>query len=330
MDPQTSVSIYYLSSGRLGIPILDALVDDARIRLLGVGSQPDRPSGRKRRLEPTALARYGLERGIAVERIENVNDEAWLAGLARRSPELVVVASFGQILRPALLNMPASGCLNVHASLLPRHRGASPIAAAILAGDARTGICFMAMDEGLDTGPVYSRVHTEIGPRETAEELETRLGRLAARHVVDVIWAVAREGIEPEPQPDEGVTYAPRLRKKDGELRWDEAAADLARRVRAMIPWPRAFTFLPTTKGRRRLQIVEAVPEKFNGAGAFPGEVLAAGTDGLVVACGEGQLRLLSVIPEGRSRMSVSDFLRGNSLDVGTRLGGNGDGSETK
>jgi methionyl-tRNA formyltransferase len=315
-----AVSVYYLSSGRLGVPLLDALTGDPRLRFLGLGTQPDRPCGRARRLEPTPVAAHAATRGIAADRLPSVNAPSFLERWQAQPPDLVVVAAFGQILKPALLGLPRLGCLNVHASLLPRHRGASPVSAALLAGDQQTGITFMRMDAGLDTGPIWRQVPVAIGPDETADHLETRLAVVAAAALVPCILDIVNGNLTPQAQPAAGATYAPKLRKEDGQIDWARNAAEIERRIRAMAPWPGAYTALTGTTGARRLQILAAAVADASCA-AQPGEVVQADPAAWIVACGEGALRLLRVKAEGGSEMAAATFLRGHRIPPGTRLG---------
>ena len=219
-----------------------------------------------------------------------------------------------------MLTLCPFGCLNVHASLLPRHRGASPISAAILAGDRETGVSFMRMDEGLDTGPVYDmRRHTLKG-QETALDLEDRLAGLAAAHAAECIWRVAREGLQPVAQAAEGAVYAPKLRKKDGEVDWRRSAEAIERQTRALTPWPRAYSWLRLQDRAQRIQITAAavVPRACK---TQPGEVIQADKHAWIVACGGDALRLIRVIPEGRGDMDAAAFLRGCPVPVASRLG---------
>ncbi|MBN2449501.1 MAG: methionyl-tRNA formyltransferase [Lentisphaeria bacterium] len=320
MDLLEPVSVYYLGSGRLGVPIVEALCRGPDLRLLGVATQPDRPAGRQRRLEPTDVARRCAELGVRAERVPSVNQESFLRRLSDLAPEIVVVASFGQIFRPPLLELPVWGCLNVHASLLPRHRGASPVQAAILAGDARTGVSFMRMDPGLDTGPVYRRVPTPIAPDEDAGRLEVRLGELAAAVLPQVLVDVVRGGLTPQPQAPEGVTYAPKLSKDDGRIDWSGNAERIARQVRAMLPWPRAFTWLPTASGPRRLQITAACVHPGESAAAPAGTLRVSPEGHLIASCGQGELALLRLVPEGRREMPAQDFIRGYGISRSTQF----------
>jgi len=322
MPDNKPIRIYYLASGRLGIPILDSLRQDHRLILTGVGSQPDKPAGRRQQHVPTPLAAHGDSLGLAVDRIPSVNTTDFLEKMHRLQVEMIVVASFGQLLKPALLTLPAFGCLNVHASLLPRFRGASPVTMAILHGDQKTGVSFMDMEAGLDTGGIYHQASLLIRPDENAEQLEQRLGALAAEQIGSVIWNIARAGLTPTPQPAEGVCLARKIKKQAGAISWKNSARLIERMVRAYTPWPRISALAPIGKGNlKRLQVTEATALDLTpGQNTSPGEILAQGRDGLLVACGEGLLVIRRVIPEGRTEMPVADFLRGNFLPPGTLL----------
>ena len=313
------VRTYFLGSGSIALPLVDALWRSADVELVGVATQPDRPAGRRRQPQPTPVAAFAAGNALPLLRLASVHTPEFLAGLRDSGVELVVVMSFGQLLKPSILDLPAHGCLNVHTSLLPRHRGAAPVAWAIAEGDEESGISFMRMDAGLDTGPVYEQVRVPVGPRETAAELEARLGRLAGDNVVPCIRRVCWEGLRPVPQPDEGVTHARKLRKQDGLVDWSLPATVVERRIRAFVPWPRAYFSLPQRRGTRRVQITaaEVVPA---GAEAPPGLVLQADEQGWVVACGRDALALARVIPDGRPEMDAASFLRGARLPPGSSV----------
>ena len=315
------IAVYFLGSGALAVPVLEGLLKDGRVRIVGIGTQPDKPAGRKRQLCPTPVGQFCAERGLAVDKPASVNTPEFLDRLKGLAPETVVVASFGQLLKEAILGLPSYGCLNVHASLLPRWRGASPINAAILNGDAEAGICFMAMDRGLDTGAVYEAWPLALQGDETSESLERELATLAAGRIADCLESVCRGGRRPRPQPTEGATYAAKLRKQDGIIDWNRSAADIDRQVRGLQPWPRAGFQLETDKGPCTLQVVRAELLKCPRptTDTAPGTILEAGNQGLVIACGQDALRLIRVIPEGRPEMAAADFLRGARLLPGTR-----------
>lgn len=324
MNQPTRVRVYYLASGALGIASLEALAASAQVDLCGVGTQPDRPAGRKRQLQPTPVGARADELGIPCQRVANVNDPAFLDALASLRPEVIVVASFGQLLRQRLIDLPPYGCLNLHASLLPRHRGASPIQAAILAGDSATGISFMQIDAGLDTGGIYRQIAIPIDPAESAGELEARLAQLAATHLPDVLQGIVSGELVATPQPEEGVTVARKIAKQAGGIDWDLPAEEIARQVRAFNPWPRSDTQVPDGRGgQRRLQITaaEAVPRTQSAA---PGTILVADSANWLVACGHGALRILRVVPEGKAEMPAPEFLRGARLEPGATLGETG------
>ncbi len=307
------MGVYFLGSGALGLPVLEKLLNAPGAKILGVGTQPDRAAGRNRHLQPTPVGRFAdahLPGGV--RRIANVNDPGFLSELAALAPDVVLVAAFGQLLKAELLALPRHGCLNIHASLLPRHRGASPVNTAIMAGDTVTGISFMRMDAGLDTGPVYCHLHEAVRADDTVPELERRLGLLAASGIEDCLTAVARCGLQPVKQPVEGVTNAPKLRKTDGIADWQQPAVVLERRCRGLQPWPRLGFSLPTPKGPRQIQIIRAtLAEVPVNRTLAPGEFMVTPPDTWLVGCGAGALNLERIIPEGCGEMAVGDFLHG-------------------
>ncbi len=320
VQQQPPVRIYFLSSGNIAIPILDALRSDPRVQLMGIGSQPDRPVGRKQILTPTAFARHALESGFEVQRLSSVNKQEFLDELQEKQVEILLVVAFGQLLKAPILALPKYGCLNVHASLLPKYRGACPINAAILNGDAETGVAFMQMEAGLDTGPVYHTCRTLIGETETTGELEERLGKLAADNIGQILWSIAREGLQPVPQPPTTEPNVRKINKHDGAIDWSASAQHICNMVRAYQPWPRAFTYLPVQGQMRRIQVIAATAHSTQSSGAKIGQVLPDDSDELCVACGSGILHIHRVIPEGRKEMAASDYLRGNPVVPGTIL----------
>jgi methionyl-tRNA formyltransferase len=318
--PATPISVYFLGSGRLGVPILQALIGDTRFRLLGIGTQPDRPAGRKRILTPTPVGQFCADNQLEVAKPVSVNRPEFLDMLRALAPEIIVVASFGQLLKEEILGLPRSGCFNVHSSLLPRWRGASPINAAILHGDAETGVCFMAMDRGLDTGGVYDTIRIPLTGQETAETLEETMARQAAARIGDCLLQVCHSGLTATPQPTEGMTYAPKLKKDDGRIVWANPAQVIERQVRGLLPWPRAHFQLVTPKGPCNVQVTQAEPLPLPAGQYRPGDVIQADHQGWIIACGDDALALRRVIPEGRPEMAAADFLRGHRVPVGTNL----------
>ena len=304
--------IVFCGTGDIGLPSLKALTDSARHELVGVITQPDRPAGRDLHPRPSAVKTEALARGIPVAQPERIRKD--FAALAGWGPDLMVVAAYGQILPRAVLDLPRLGCLNLHASLLPRHRGASPIQASILAGDAETGVTAMAMDEGLDTGDILLATRTPIFPNETAGDLHDRLAELAPALLLESLELFEKGSANRIPQDFALATYAPKLGRQDGRLDWREPARLLARRVRAMNPWPAASAKL-VAGGILKIHSAQESSE-----GGDPGTVLSAGPGGIVVAAGEGSLVLREVQIEGKKRLPAADFLRGFPMPAGTRF----------
>ena len=295
----------FMGSPAFAVPALRALVD-AGHEIAAVYTQPPRPAGRGGRVQPCAVQAAAERLGLPVLGPASLRrDQAAQAQFASLGLDAAVVAAYGLLLPPPMLEAPGRGCLNIHASLLPRWRGAAPIQAAILAGDAESGVTIMQMDAGLDTGPMLLQESVPLDGRSTAAWLHDRLAELGARLVVR---ALAEEPAA-QAQPSEG-TYAPKLTRESGRLEWRRSAVELDRQVRALNPWPGTWT---TLEGEF-LKVIEAVPEP--GAGAA-GEVLDAG---LLVACGEGALRLLRVQRPGRSPLPASALLRGRPVPPGTCL----------
>jgi methionyl-tRNA formyltransferase len=313
--------IVFFGTPEFAVPTLDALEAAGRRPVLVV-SQPSRPRGRGKKVEPPPVARWAVERGVALEQPARVRDAIFLDRLRELAPDLAVVVAFGQIFRSELLRLPRLGCVNLHASLLPRHRGAAPVQAALLAGDDTTGVTTMAMDEGLDTGPILLQREVPIEPGENALELQGRLARIGAELMVETVERLAAGTLRPTPQRHELATLAPRLRKEDGWLDWRAPAREVAARVRAMTPWPGAFT---TLRGEP-LRILEARPldATSEAAGVIspserePGAVLGRIGDGFAVRCGDGgALLVLGVQRPGRRALAAVDFWNGERIVPG-------------
>lgn len=312
--------LVFFGTAPLGIPCLTALVrESAAYSVLAVVSQPDRPRGRDLRLQPTPIKAAALALGLPVLQPARCRDTAFVGQLHRLQPDLIVVVAYGQLLPPALLELPPLGCLNLHASLLPRHRGAAPIQWALLEGDTQTGVTLMKIDAGLDTGAVLAQVTTPIHPDDTAQTLHDRLASLGAALLIQALPEYLAGRLPPRPQPSVGVTYARKLTREDGRLDWSLPAVVLERRVRALTPWPGAYTFLPTAGPPVLLKIWAAsvVPAPLG----EPGQVLAADATGLVVRCGTDALRVTELQRAGGRRLRVAEFLAGHSIASGTRLG---------
>lgn len=297
------MKIVFAGTPEFAVPSLRAAAGKAEI--VAVYTQPDRPAGRGRALTPSPVKLEALARGFQVLQPETLRGEASVQALRALKPDLMVVVAYGLLLPQAILDVPAFGCWNVHASLLPRWRGAAPIQRAIEAGDAEAGVCLMQMEKGLDSGPVLLEQRTPIGAEETGGELHDRLAALGAQVLSDGL-GLLRVGIRPvaRPQPEAGVTYARKLDKAEARLDWNAPAAALARRVRAFHPWPVAEAEIAGE--RLRVHAATALPLAHRAA---PGTLLAAGREGLDVACGEGALRVRSVQRAGGKAISAADWL---------------------
>ncbi|WP_434212385.1 methionyl-tRNA formyltransferase [[Pseudomonas] boreopolis] len=295
--------IVFAGTPEFAVPSLRAAAQ--RHEVAAVYTQPDRPAGRGRGLTPSPVKLAAIARGIPVLQPETLKSPESQDALRRLAPDLMVVVAYGLILPKAVLAIPTHGCWNVHASLLPRWRGAAPIQRAIEAGDAETGVGLMLMEAGLDTGPVLLEQRTPIGADETGGQLHDRLAELGAQVLSDGL-GLLRAGIRPvpRPQPAEGVTYAHKLDKAEARLDWSQPADVLARKVRAFNPWPVAEAQL----AGERVRIHAAVALERT-APAAPGTVLAASKQGIDVACGEGALRLRVLQREGGKAITAADYL---------------------
>jgi methionyl-tRNA formyltransferase len=271
-------------------------------------TQPDRPAGRGNKLQASPVKQLALARGIAVHQPEKLRDPATHAPLIAAAPDVLVVAAYGLILPQAVLDIPRLGCINIHGSLLPRWRGAAPIQRAIEAGDAATGITIMRMEAGLDTGPMLLVESLPIAADDTAATLHDKLAALGGRLIVDALRRLPE--LPAVTQPEAGVTYAQKIDKREAPLDWRQPATELACRVRAFDPFPGALASL---RGET-VKVWRALPAA--GAGV-PGSVLAVAADGIVVACGDGALRLVELQRPGGKRLPAADFLRGCTVAVG-------------
>jgi methionyl-tRNA formyltransferase len=304
--------IVFMGTPDFAVPILQALLETQTVA--GVVTQPDRPAGRGQVMRSSPVKALALAAGVPLFQPASLRPPESGEPIRAWQPDAIVVAAYGQILRPHILTLPPRGCINVHASLLPRWRGASPIHHAILAGDPVTGVSLMQMDEGLDTGPVFVQETIAIAPDETAETLHNRLAALGAGMVRRHLGAILAGEQAAEPQEEVAATYAPLIRKADGELDWHEPALTLERRVRAMTPWPGAFTWW---RGERLRVVTAAVAE----APAYPPGTVSRIGDGVVVRAVSGGLRLLEVQPAGRRAMAIEAFVNGHPDFVGSQLG---------
>ena len=309
--------VIFMGTPEFAVPVLHTLM--ATQTVVGVVSQPDKPAGRGHQLRPPPVALAAAAAGLPVYQPRSLRREEAAAPLRDWQPDVIVVAAFGQILRPHVLHLPPHGCVNVHASLLPRWRGASPIQHALLAGDATTGVTLMAMDEGMDTGPTYVQEALAIGAEDTAATLHDRLAALGADMVRRYLDDILAGRLSATAQPAGGVTYAPLIDKAAGRIDWTGDSAALDRLVRAMTPWPGAFT----AWGGESLKVLRARPVADRPAGP-PGLVVAT-AGGLLVLAGGGALRLEEVQLAGKRAMAAAEFARGRPEFVGSVLGAVGD-----
>jgi len=304
----------FAGTPQFSIAALDALLR-SRHRVVAVFTQPDRPAGRGQSLHLSAVKRRALEAGLDVFQPAGFKTPDAVAALRRLELDALVVVAYGLILPAAVLSLPQLGCFNIHASLLPRWRGAAPIQRALLAGDATTGVTIMRMEAGLDTGPIVASREVQIGERETAGSLHDRLAPLGGQLLVETLDEVAAGRARAQPQSQFGITYAEKITKAEALIDWREAATSILRRVRAFNPWPIAETRMNGAQLRvwdAELVpgIAAATPSDRNDAAPPPGSVVAASNAGIDVACGRGALRLLRLQLAGRKPLAVPEFLK--------------------
>jgi len=305
--------IVFMGTPGFAIPSLAHLVLNHH-QVTAVYTQPDRPAGRGQSLAPSPLKQAALAMQLPVRQPASLKDTEALEQLAELKPDVIVVTAYGKMLPRPVLDLPRYGCLNLHPSLLPRYRGASPVVAAILAGEEFTGVSVMLLDEGVDTGPVISQAAVSISPRDNTGSLMGKLAQVAARLFIETLVHWSRGAIAPQPQNESEASYCATVVKSDGEIDWGMAAADIWRRVRAFNPWPGSYT---RWQGKQ-LKIIEAVP--LCAVRKSPGQVLPEESSMIGVGTGDGVLGVLRVQLEGRRAMSAAEFLRGHRDIVGAVL----------
>lgn len=310
-----ALRIVFFGSPTFAVPTLTALVGSAH-RVVGVVTQPDRPRGRGQKVTAGPVKVAAEQFGIPVFQPERLKDAEFLSAFDALEADLGVVAAYGRLLPQVLIDWPPLGMINVHASLLPRWRGAAPIHRAVMAGDAETGITIMRVVLALDAGPMLARVASAIGEDETSAEVETRLGHAGASLLVETADLLSRGPVRGEAQDDSLVTYARRLERADGQVDWRRNARDLHNQIRGLHPWPLA----ESTLAGQRLRLVASKVETAT-TEAAPGTIVVAGGDGLTVATGTGCVRITQVQPDGRGVMAVSDWLNGRRVAAGDTFG---------
>ncbi len=306
--------VVFAGTPEFSVPILEALIDSSH-PVVGVYTQPDRPAGRGRKLHASPVKQLAEQFDLPVRQPETLKSREQWDLLAALRPDLMVVVAYGLLLPQSVLDIPSLGCVNLHASLLPRWRGAAPIQRAILAGDDATGVCLMQMDAGLDTGPVLDSARCAIGPDQTAGSLHDRLSRLSADLLARDLNALEARALTPIAQHEANACYADKLDKAEAVIDWSQSAVQIDRQIRAFNSWPVAQTLYQGDV----LRIWRSAPLE-DRAEAAPGSVLAASKLGIDVACGEGALRLLEVQLPGGKRLSATDFLNARTVN-GQRLG---------
>ncbi len=316
------ISIVFFGTPSFAVPTLEALTEQSNVQVRAVITQPDRPAGRGGILTAPPVKDFALRKNIAVFQPNSIRKEfsSLQAQLDELGPfDLGVVVAFGQILPHEVLTWPRHGCVNIHASLLPRWRGAAPIQRAIEAGDRETGVCIMQMDVGLDTGAVFASSTTPISDSDTTPILHDRLSVLGAQLLMAHLSQIAHGALLASPQPDEGVLYAKKITSDECVISWSQSARDLSRKVRAFTPHPGCFT---TWQGRRFKVLLahEAQAHPSDIRNAPPGIVVRSSPETLVVQCGDGLLSLDEVQLEGKRRMAISEFLRGSQIPAGMTL----------
>ena len=299
--------IVFIGTGEIGVPALEALLDSEH-EVVGIVTQPDKPVGREQRIEPPPIKNALLGRarppGAPIFQPARIKNPQTIEEIRRLTPDVIVVVAYGQILPRDVLEIPRIACLNLHASLLPRWRGAAPIQVAIAAGDSETGITAMYMDEGLDTGDILLQRSVEILPNDTGGSLHDRLAQIAPETLLESLGLLAAGNAPRIPQDNTNATYAPKLKREHGQIAWSESAEVIERKIRAYNPWPGAFMKVDG----QNLKVFSASVVDLNGQ---PGEILRSDKD-LIVAADKGALSLAEVQLEGKRRMTAGEFLRGH------------------
>jgi methionyl-tRNA formyltransferase len=311
--------VVFMGTGEIGVPAFRWLLAASGCEVVAAVSQPDKPAGRKLELRASAIKQLAVERGVPVLQPVRMRAPEAVAGIVALRADVIVVMAYGQILPKAVLEAARVACLNLHASLLPRWRGAAPIQAAIEAGDQASGVTVMYMAEGLDTGDILLLRATQIRRRETGGTLHDRLGIIAAEALAEALPLLAAGCAPRFPQDETQANYAPKLARENGAIDWAATPREIDRRIRAMNPWPAAHTFLPTPEGPRQLKVFSCIQHRRESGPA--GVVLRADRRGLLVGSGTGAVLLREVQMEGKKRMPAGEFLRGHPVAVGTLLG---------
>lgn len=312
--------VIFMGTGEIGLPAFRWLLETPGLTVVAVVTQPDKPVGRRQELQASAIKQLAVAQGIPVQQPLKMRAPEAVADVVALQPDLIVVMAYGQILPKAILEAPRVACLNLHASLLPRWRGAAPIQASIEAGDRTTGVTVMYMAAGLDTGDILLMKETPIGRRETGGVLHDRLGLIAAEALAEAVPLLVAGTAPRVPQDEAQANYAAKLSRDNGRIEWAASPAEIDRRIRAMNPWPAAHTFLPSPDGPRKLKVFSCIQHRRESG--TPGVVIRTDKRGLLVGAGTGAVLLRDIQLEGKKRMPARDFLLGHPIAPGTLLGG--------
>ena len=310
--------VLFAGTGAFGVPCLEALVASDRHFVLSVITQPDRPAGRSQKPLSSPIKDAALKHHLQVYQPEDINAASSLSQIRYQKPDLMVVVAYGQILKKPLLELPERGCWNVHASLLPKYRGASPIAAAIRDRQKRTGVTIMQMNEGLDTGDILGKVATRIRPHETTGILHDRLAGKAAPLLLDLLDQAEKGKVKRTRQNNSESSLAPRMSKEDGKITWDRSPEEIEAHIRSMQPWPGAYGWMPDGADQKMLKVFGVILSRR--AKGKPGEIVEVNSHGILVAAKKGGVLLREVQLEGRKRMAAAEFARGAGVQTGVVL----------
>ena len=310
--------VLFAGTGAFGVPCLEALVASDRHFVLSVITQPDRPAGRSQKPLSSPIKDAALKSHLQVYQPEDINSASSLSQIRYQKPDLMVVVAYGQILKKPLLELLERGCWNVHASLLPKYRGASPIAAAIRDRQKRTGVTIMQMNEGLDTGDILGKVATRIRPHETTGILHDRLAGKAAPLLLDLLDQAVKGKVKRTRQNNSESSLAPRMSKEDGKITWDRSPEEIEAHIRAMQPWPGAYGWMPDGADQKMLKVFGVILSRR--AKGKPGEIVEVNSHGILVAAKKGGVLLREVQLEGRKRMAAAEFARGAGMQKGVVL----------
>ncbi len=315
MTKEKTFRIIFMGTPDFAVPALQTLIDGPD-EVVALVSQPDRPKGRGKKMAATPTKVVAERANIPVLQPTKIKTDDFLNTLRSYKPDLIVVAAYGRILPPSILNLPPLGCINIHGSLLPRHRGAAPIQWAILSGDTKAGVTIMQMDEGMDTGDMLFPASMDVEENETAGGLFTKLSHLGGEALLTAINLLRENNLPPIKQDHSLATEAPPLKKEDGCINWNQSAIEIHRQIRGMDPWPTAYSFL----NGKRFRFFSPRLDKECSKESPPGTILAANKDGLLIATGEGTLCVQEIQPEGKKRMQVCAYLCGQTIETGQQF----------